>query len=517
MSGTFTLLVQEAAGPVAVPGDIDATAIVVGPTSVGGSGVLSAFFFSIASAIAAVGYGDAVDDLCQIIGQVQADGATGNQIPAAIYSSLSDGAAGACGTPVTSGITGSASAHASVAGAAYGTYQVWAQAVGTITVGTSGVFVWSLDGGVTISNQVNLGTSLTFLIPNSNVTITFGQAANVWNNGDTLTCPTTAPQMSSTDITSACTAIAQSSVDFAILVFEVNMTATLCAAVSTGLSTLLAAGKHACAIVHTRLPNFATPETDAAWNTSVGTDYASFNDSRIVVRAAYGLVKDAATGRQYLRSTLQQFVADIVRVPRSTWPCAPADQAEANVSLVNASGTTVGHDEGPRGASTGLSNPTIGNRFSCEQRLPISTMRELVFNTMPWTAFPPSGQPAALIQTLMVRRIANAMERDAIAAGASGLGGKIFYTPADPTIPGSQPMLTATSRDAVHAVLFDALSEEFADDIQNASDGDVDKGLVQVNPIITVSAGQAVAISVVLAPLVFGYLLSLSITLAVQE
>ncbi len=40
---------------------------------------------------------------------------------------------------------------------------------------------------------------------------------------------------------------------------------------------------------------------------------------------------------------------------------------------------------------------------------------------------------------------------------------------------------------------------------------------MQVDPIVTKTDGNLLAVSVVLAPLVFGYLLKLSITLSIQE
>lgn len=513
MPGTFTLAVQEATGLVAVPADIDATAVVMGAASALAARTLSPFYYSASAAVAGVGYGDGVDTLCQVIEQRQGSNTTTTKIPAAIYAMGQSGAAGTVGTPVTSGITGSAAAHVTVTGTPYGTYEIEVEAVGTITVGTGGTFIYSVDGGVTWSNQTNLGTATTYAIPNTNVTIHFGNAADVWNNGDLLTCPTTGGQPSSTDIDNAADDLAAAGTDFALLFMEFDMTAALWTHVTSLITALEAVGKHVTVICRTRAPDFATPESDATWNTSVSTAFLPLSDDRAIVRAAYNLTIDATTTRQYLRASLAQFAADVVRVPRSVWPGAPADKSEANVSLVNAAGALVGHDEGPRGASTGLSNPTLGNRFSCEQRLPVQAVREAVYNTLPWTLYPAGSK----IQNLMVRRIANAMKREAINAGVTSLGGKIFYTPADPNTPGSQPMLTPQSSDAVHAALYDVLSVDFADDIQNAGDASTTTGLVQVNPIIVVGAGNAISITVVLAPLVFGYLLNLTIVLTIKS
>lgn len=332
--------------------------------------------------------------------------------------------------------------------------------------------------------------------------------------GDVGKVRTLAPQPSTADVDAAFTALALAPGDFALLVCEFPCNAAMLAHVTTGLNTLRdIAGKRVTALVRTSIPDAETAQTDAAWNILVAADAATFSDSRIIDRAAYGFVTDAMTTQQYLRSTLAQFAADVVRVDRFEWPACPADQAEANVILSDSTGALIGHDEGPRGASTGLSNDALGNRFSCEQRVPDPLRREAVFNCVPWTLYGSTDT----IRNLMTRRVANAMERTAVSAGLSTLGGVIFYTPADPAVPGSRPTLTDASRNAVHGVIFNALSQAFADDIQNADDGDVDAGLVQVAPIVTVSGGNLISISLTLAPLVLGYLLSLSITLAVRE
>jgi len=333
------------------------------------------------------------------------------------------------------------------------------------------------------------------------------------STGDVWTVRTFAPAPAAADITAAAADLVANPVNVGLIVLEFPLTAALAANVSSMLDDLNEIGVRPTVLARSRLPNFESSETESAWVASVAADFASFDDSRIVVSARYGLITDAMTTRQYLRSTFAQFAADVVRVERAVWPCAPADRAEPNVRLADSSGATVGHDEGTRGGATGLSNDDLGNRFACEQRLPIFSSMEAVYNTVPWTM----AADDDFIKNLMVRRVANAMELAAVAAATSGLGGQIGYIAADPEVPGSVDTLTEVSRNAIHAVIFGSLSTAFAKDIQNADDGDVDAGLVQVNPIITVSGGNLIGVDVTLAPRVLGYLLSLSITLAVQE
>jgi hypothetical protein len=311
------------------------------------------------------------------------------------------------------------------------------------------------------------------------------------------------------DIDTAATALANSSADFALVVFDFDMSATLAAHVTSFLDTCKTRGKLVTALVRTRIPTFESSESDATWNTSIAADWSTFTDSRICKRAAYEFITDAMTTRQYLRSDLAQFAADVVRTPRGEWPSCPNDQKIPNATLVDSTGATIGHDEGSRGASTGLSDDNLGNTFSCVQRLDDFQRREDLYNTVPWVAYA-SGER---IRNLMTRRLANAIERTVNSAEISKLGAKLFYTPTG----SGTGLLTSASRKLVQSVVFNAVSSAFASEIGNAQDAALDTGLVQVSPAVTVSGGNLISISVITAPLVGGFLLSIANTLAVQE
>lgn len=334
------------------------------------------------------------------------------------------------------------------------------------------------------------------------------------NANDAVRVRTFAPAPDSNDLGDMFTDLANNGPNFRVLVLEMPMTAALAAHVTTGLNTLKAVGKRVIAIVRSRLPNFETSETEATWGAAINAEFDGYDDSRVHVVTEYGLVTDAATTRVYMRSMLGQVGADIIRVSRSSWFGSPDDRLSgmANVSLVDASGATIGHDEGPRGAFTGMSDDEQGNRLGCVQRLADQSVSEAVFTTYPWVLFA-AGEN---IKTVMARRVANAMESTVLTAMIRVLGSKIFYNPADPNVPGSLPTLQEPSRDALHATAFSALTSEFRDDIQNADDGDTDTGLVQVSPYITVASGKATA-TVRLSVLMFGYLVGLNITYAAKE
>lgn len=504
MAGTYSITVQEARGLVAVSSDIDQLAMVLGCTSTASGS--KGFFASGQSAAAACGKGDAVDTLCQIIEQKQSSG-NGVKRPAGMYS-LPTVTAASYGTVDSTAKTGTSAVTMDAATLPYGTYEAYLRVVTGGTIGTPGIaLVWSLDNGRSESQVVQLGNATGYTITDGNVEFAFGTGTLV--AGDIVRVRTVAPAPDSAGIAAAFTALAASSYQFSLVVCDFEMTPTLAATVSQGKAALINAGKRVSILARTRLPDAATSETDAAWNTDTATDYLSVSDSAIHLRASYGLVTDSMTGRQYLRSDLQQFAADVVRVPRSVWPNCPNDQPMANLTLVNSSGATVGHDEGPRGSSTGLSNDTLGNRFGCVMRLPDPTRLEDVFTTVPWVLYSADER----IRNLPTRRVVNAIARVAVAAGTTQLGGRFKYTPATGTTPAT---LSAEARRAIHGKIFAALATEFRDDISNATDAALDTGLVQVNPAVTVTGGNLLSVPVTIAPVVFGYLLNLSITVAVQ-
>lgn len=508
MSGVFSISVTEARGQIAIPAELDRLAIVVGATSAGSG--MSSFYASGSAAVAALGYGDAVDAVTQIIEQKQATG-TARKYPVACYSATTlDGSDGSFGTihKVGTGVT-VMSAHSG--SKPFGTYELVIKCITGGTIGTAGVQIrYSLDGGRHYSPVIALGTATTFVVPNSGIQVDFTVATIV--AGDTFSCRTFAPQPGPDDLTAAFDAIAASTIDSALVVVEGDTSAGNFAAISSGIDACLAVGKRVTVLCRTRLPDFEASETEQEWADAMAAGFHDLSDSRIHLRASYGLLTDAMTGNQYLRGDLAQYAADAVRVSRSSFPDVPSDQPMANFTLVDAAGVTVGHDEGPRGAVTGLSNETLGNRFGCVMRLPDATRREQVFSCVPWVMYASDER----IKNLPTRRIANAMERVAVSAGTSQLGAKLFYTPADGS-PGSQAQLTDISRNAIHGVIYQALSVAFAGDIQNANAAGLDTGLVQVSPYVSVSGGNLLTVSVTLSPLVFGYLLSLDIVLAIQE
>lgn len=329
--------------------------------------------------------------------------------------------------------------------------------------------------------------------------------------GDTWGTWTSAPAPSASDIDAAATALAAASVDFGLIYFAFDVDAAMAAHVTSMLNTLSDVGKRPTACIQVRPRDFSADETEVEWFNSVAADFASYTDSRVCKRASYGFVTDAVTGRIYLRADFACFTAEVTRVGRSVWPDSPNSLVSGIplFTLIDAAGETIGHDEGPQGAITGLSDPDLGNTFSCVQRLAVAAaVRQNVYNCVPWVSYDTGER----IQTLMVRRIANAFERTMILAEIPTLGARLAYVSTGAT----SGTLTPTSVKLVQGAVFAACSSEFSTEIDNAQNADLNNGLIQVDPTVIVAPGKLLTVAVTGAPDVGGYVQTINNTFAVQ-
>jgi hypothetical protein len=507
MSGLLTITVQEERGAVAIPADLYKLSVVMGCASLRSALNVSLFYMSDTAAIAAEGYGDAVDALCQIIKQRLGDGSS-SAVPAAMCA-VPPSTVGAHGTIDTTGVHGTAVPTVDASTAPVGTFDARVRVSVGGTVGTAGITYQTTLDGLTWTSSVALGTATTITIPNSGVVFSL-TATTTLLEGDVIKLATTAPAPVAADVDAAFVALANSSLNFSWIVLEFPMTRALIAHVTTGLNTCLSRGKRVKAIGRFRVRN--ANETEADWAAAAAAEFAGYNDSRIHIRSGYGLLTDAVTSRQYIRNDLAQVAADIMRTGRTTWFDSPADRAMPNYSLVNAAGADVGHDEGPRGAVSGLSNQTQGNRLGCVQRLPNPNRREEVYTTVPWVLFAPDEK----IRTVMARRTIDDMATAAVEAGTPILGATTFFIPADPNKPGSRPMLTPASCNSIHAKIYQAVSVEFAGEIENANDASNETGLIQISPYVTVTDTELISVSGKVAPKIAGHVTSVAFSIAVQ-
>jgi hypothetical protein len=515
-SGIPTLTLAEARGNIAPPPPIDSACVIFGVCSAGVDATLNGPYTSTAALNAALGYGPGPTAGAYVIDEYG--------IPVYVYKPHAT-TAGSVGTTVTSGIVGTAAAHFAIGGTPNNDFQVYVLAIGPAVLGTSCKIQYALDGGpgkpVTFSQTINVGTALTYTIPNTGIVVTLGQAADTFLDGDFGYAPATAPKWAAADIdTAAATSapLCKSPYDFAHLYVAGTCTATEAGHVTTLLNNLKAVGKIVDAVVHTRGPNVGSSESETAWAGLIEADYLAFNDDRIdVTEGMPTIVIDPTTAQQWQRTWAYAYFARVLASERNVWVACPDDggftdpqSGQTLVRLYDAAGNLIGHDEGPSGNVTGLSDAFgAGNRFTCLFRGKTPQTRLMAYTTVPWVQWTVGGR----IFTMMQRRIAQAIERDALAVSFDALGGTDFFD----TDANNVSTLVPEYQNAIHNVLFNALTgDKYALDIENSADDDPLTGLVQVQKVVTVAPGNLVSINVTLAPKVAGKLIAIGLTYAAQ-
>ena len=377
----------------------------------------------------------------------------------------------------------------------------------------SSALILALDMKVNINAHESLVSTVHGSADSTNQITATDPAVGAIAIGDTARTHAYAPQPGTSDIDTAFTALAAASTQFTILVCDFIADNTMLSHIKSGRAKLLAAGKRVAVAVRVRDLNYEhspNPETDGEWTTAVPDAIDSFTDSCDAAVAAYGLVTDVMTGRQYLRNPLSLFVANSLRVGRANIPNAPCDKPIPGFKLVDSTGKLVGHDEGPRGQSTGLSNASLGSRgrFVSTQRLADMNHSEDVYFTVPWVLY----QTDERIRNWPTRRIANAIERETVTAGNKIPGLRVGYNKATQNTPAT---LTRRGLLLIHNTLFDAVGP-FDGEIDNAKDASLDTGIIQVNPAVSVSNGNILAVDYTIAASVQGYVTKLSGTLSIQ-
>lgn len=511
-SGIESVTLAEARGNIAPPPPIDNAAVVIGCSSTGAVGFHGPYA-NVSTLNAECGYGPGPTAVAYLIAEYS--------IPVGFYRTPSS-TPGTAATTVTAAILGSASGSAAIGGTPYDDDEAWYQIQGTAAVGTALKLKWSLDRGDTKSATVNVGAGLTYGIPNSGIVITLGASGQTYADGDIGTAVTTGPKWATADLDTAgipAGALCQTPYEFAHLYLAGPCSSAEAGHVTTMLNNLKSVGKVVDAVIHTRWPLVDGSESESTWATSVATDYLSFNDDRIEkIEGKKTIVIDPVTAQIHHRTWAYAYFARMVNAERNTWVGSPDDGGFAApnggtdlVQLYDASGTLIGHDEGPSGNVTGLSDASgLGNRFTCLMRGATPQTRRKAYTTVPWVAFTSGGR----IFTWMQRRIAQAIERDALDVSFASLGGTSFY---DTDTATNISTLTIPARNAIHHVIFGALTgDKYAEDIENSADDDPTTGLVQVNPVVTVAAGNLVTIAVTLAPKIAGKILSIGLTYAAQ-
>lgn len=256
-------------------------------------------------------------------------------------------------TIIVTGVTGTSVVTKDAACACDDDYEAKVKIVTGGTLGVAGITLQhSLDNGRTWSAITALGTAVVFTIPNSGG-VKFAMAAGTLIAGDTWSLVTHAAKWSTGNLSTALTALKNSLHAWQALWIAGAMSATEAATVQTFLNGLeTTTGRARKAYVQLRMPTTSAgvPETEAAYLTSVSTDYLAFGDRRITPSYAACRVQSSRTGRPlvfrrsplYAISGLPQslpLAIDMAQVVDATPGGLPG------VSLYDSNGNNVEHDE----------------------------------------------------------------------------------------------------------------------------------------------------------------------------
>lgn len=299
-----------------LPASVDSAHVKVGVCSTGTQNVLQSFS-DLATLKSTLGVGPLVEAAALALSTtVKGRGARPVYVMRVVPST-----AGACGS-VTKTAVGAATGTITVAGAAFDAFQVriLITRTGTLNVGA---FKYSMDGGDTYSAEITIPGGGTYLIPDSNVTLTFvpGGGAMFFENGDLHTFTTTAPEFTTGDLATTMAALLADSTTWGFVhlvgapqtgndATKSAASATIAAAMATHMSTAEAAARYGFCLMDA--PDVAN---DSSGDTALDSAFAAFANTRVGVTAGYSEQLSAISGRVYRRPDSWVVAARVACIP----------------------------------------------------------------------------------------------------------------------------------------------------------------------------------------------------------
>lgn len=190
-------------------------------------------------------------------------------------------------------------------------------------VGTTGItYQLSYDGGRTYGSVTALGTDLDIEVPNAGTLTIDLEDEETVVAGATYSFRTTAPNFDSTTLGAALDAIANSAVNWELLLLAGPIVAATFDLLETKFAGMFAAGKYHGWIGNARMPNLA--ESEASYLTAVNTIFSSKATKFGSLYGASNKLISAVSGRQYKRPV--------------AWPTGAREQSvseEVNIADVN--------------------------------------------------------------------------------------------------------------------------------------------------------------------------------------
>ena len=216
-----------------------------------------------------------------------------------IRTKTTGGSDGGYETIDVTGVTGTATVTVDATTHPIDEYDAYFIVVHGGTTGSAGItYQSSLDNGRTLSPVTALGTALTIVIPNSNVTFDVDTGKTLVA-GDVVKVRTTPPVEGAADLTDALTALSLTRQPWDFVNLCSNLGATEAAAVDAWLSGLFNGGKYYWAIGNTRQP--ATTETETTYNTALAAAFSATSSLFLSLAAGYTQLRSAVSSRQYAR------------------------------------------------------------------------------------------------------------------------------------------------------------------------------------------------------------------------
>lgn len=212
---------------------------------------------------------------------------------------------------------------------------------------TEGItYQWSLDGGVTRSAILALGTALIITIPNTGLSFTLGTSTQTVLAGQTLTCHTTRPLVTTADLTDddgPLEALRLTTVPFECVLIDGIADAAMVSAVNTWVLALNLVGRYPTVIMTAR--PWASDETNADYRAALATVFASATSLDIFVCADEADVTSPIRGVTQARPFGLFLAARMMKIARGVEPAYVELGPLPGVSILDTRGNPKHHNE----------------------------------------------------------------------------------------------------------------------------------------------------------------------------
>jgi hypothetical protein len=250
---------------------------------------------------------------------------------------------GAYGTIEHSGVSGTA-VIAAGSTEPDGDYDVIVEIVTGGQLGTSGIiFKYSLDNGVTWSLNTGLGAGLTMTLDRG-ISFTLSVSTNTFVAGDTFSVTTVAPQLSSSDITSALAALNTYSGEWLRALVLAQADSTILGNLDSFAKSFHADGKYPEVITNTR-PRTVGSEDRPTYQGVLAAIAAAVQSVEVSCCADYCEIVSEIDGRRLRMPVAIPYAARLMIIDDSQDAAAKADGALPGVFVTTATGALNYHDE----------------------------------------------------------------------------------------------------------------------------------------------------------------------------